>query len=242
MLETCSVFKGNLLLFTDSFGKAIVKMRSISCCFLNLWSFLFHSQFSTTLNSMKFILTLLFFMGFELSLCMYFSKTCNPGQNILNKLKKQRGIGHDDHYYFWKGHFPVLSNILRYLFCISRSRSSCPELSCKKGVPKDFEKFTGKHLCQSLFFNKIAGLRPAMLLKKRLWLRCFPVNFAKFLRTPYLQNISGGCICLPATPRGIHIECSLYQILNSQTFLKCYKVRKYYVQNCLRIFLLLSTL
>ena len=103
MLETCSVFKGNLLLFTDSFGKAIVKMRSISCCFLNLWSFLFHSQFSTTLNSMKFILTLLFFMGFELSLCMYFSKTCNPGQNILNKLKKQRGIGHDDHYYFWKG-------------------------------------------------------------------------------------------------------------------------------------------
>ena len=141
---------------------------------------------------------------------------------------------------FW--HFPVLSNILRYLFCISRSRSSCPELSCKKGVPKDFEKFTGKHLCQSLFFNKIAGLRPAMLLKKRLWLRCFPVNFAKFLRTHYLQNISGGCLCLPATPRGIHIECSLYQILNSQTFLKCYKVRKYYVQNCLRIFLLLSTL
>ena len=27
------------------------------------------------------------------------------------------------------------------------------------------------------------GLRPATLLKKRLWRRCFPVNFAKFLRT-----------------------------------------------------------
>ena len=29
------------------------------------------------------------------------------------------------------------------------------------------------------------------LLKKRLWHRCFPVNFVKFLRTPFLQNTSG---------------------------------------------------
>ena len=27
--------------------------------------------------------------------------------------------------------------------------------------------------------------------KKRLWHRCFPVNFAKFLRAPFLQNTSG---------------------------------------------------
>ena len=47
----------------------------------------------------------------------------------------------------------------------------------KKGVPKNFTKFTGKHLCQSLFFNKVAGLKPATLLKKRLWHKCFPVNF-----------------------------------------------------------------
>ena len=33
--------------------------------------------------------------------------------------------------------------------------------------------------------------RPATLLKKRLWRRCFPVNFVKFLRTPFLQNTSG---------------------------------------------------
>ena len=31
-----------------------------------------------------------------------------------------------------------------------------------------FAKFTGKHLCQNLFFNKAADLRPATLLKKRL--------------------------------------------------------------------------
>ena len=30
---------------------------------------------------------------------------------------------------------------------------------CKKGVLKNFPKFTGRHLCQSLFFNKVAGLK-----------------------------------------------------------------------------------
>ena len=35
------------------------------------------------------------------------------------------------------------------------------------------------------------SLRPATLLKKSLWHRCFPKNFAKFLRTPFLQNTSG---------------------------------------------------
>ena len=61
-------------------------------------------------------------------------------------------------------------------------RSSRAEVFCKKGVPRNFTKFTGKHLCQSLFFNKVAGLKPATLLKKRLWHRCFPVEFVKFLR------------------------------------------------------------
>ena len=67
-------------------------------------------------------------------------------------------------------------------------RSSRPEVFCKKGVLRNFTKFTGKHLCQSLFFNNVAGLRPATLLKKRPWHRCFPVNFAKFLRTPFLTE------------------------------------------------------
>ena len=33
--------------------------------------------------------------------------------------------------------------------------------------------------------------QPATLLNRRLWHRCFLVNFAKFLRTPFLQNTSG---------------------------------------------------
>ena len=37
-------------------------------------------------------------------------------------------------------------------------------------------------------FVKFIRLRPAALLKKRLWHRCFPVNFQKFLRTPFLTE------------------------------------------------------
>ena len=33
------------------------------------------------------------------------------------------------------------------------------------------------------------------LLKSRLWCRRFPVSFAKLLRTPFLCNTSGGCLC-----------------------------------------------
>ena len=68
------------------------------------------------------------------------------------------------------------------------NRSPRQNVFCEKGVLKNFAKFTGKHLCQRLFFNKAAGMRPATLIKKRPWQRCFPVNFAKFLRTPFSQN------------------------------------------------------
>ena len=67
-------------------------------------------------------------------------------------------------------------------------RSSRPEVFCKKSVLRNFAKFTGKHLCQSLFFNKVAG-RPATLLKKTL-AQVFSCEFCEiskntfFYRTP----------------------------------------------------------
>ena len=39
--------------------------------------------------------------------------------------------------------------------------------------------------------NKVAGLKPETLLKKRLRHRHFPMNFPKFLRTVFLQNTTG---------------------------------------------------
>ena len=53
---------------------------------------------------------------------------------------------------------------------------------------KTSQKFTGTNLCQSLFFNKVAPLKPVTLLKKRLWHSCFPVNFATFLRTLFYRT------------------------------------------------------
>ena len=45
-------------------------------------------------------------------------------------------------------------------------KSIRPEVFCK-GVLENFTRFTEKHLCQGLIFNKAAGLRPVTLLKKR---------------------------------------------------------------------------
>ena len=74
------------------------------------------------------------------------------------------------------------------IWACSKHKSSRPEVFCKKGVVRNFTKFTAKHLYQSLFFNKVAGLRPVTLLKNRLWHRCFPEIFAKFLRAPFLTE------------------------------------------------------
>ena len=73
------------------------------------------------------------------------------------------------------------------------TRSSHKRCSVRKGVLGKFAKFTGKHLCQVLFYNKIAGPKSATLFKKRLWHRCFSMNFAKFLRTPFHRAPLNDC-------------------------------------------------
>ena len=74
-----------------------------------------------------------------------------------------------------------MREIFRHREWIPQSKNSHRRCSIKKG----------KHLCQNPSFNKVAGLRPATFLKKELWHRYFSVNFAKFLRTLFLQNTSG---------------------------------------------------
>ena len=54
-------------------------------------------------------------------------------------------------------------------------KSSLSEVLCKNGALKNFANFTGKHLSRSLIFSKVAGLRPAFLLKKRLQHRCLQI-------------------------------------------------------------------
>ena len=95
-------------------------------------------------------------------------------------------------------------------------RSSHHRCSIKKGILKNFAKFTGNHLYQSL--GKIYW-------KKRLWHMCFPVNFAKSLRTPFLQNTSGWLLL---TNNSMYINLRYYGIAmkNSQPQInKSYKVK-----------------
>ena len=52
----------------------------------------------------------------------------------------------------------TIKNNCILLLCHALVRSSRQEVFRKKGVLRNFTKFTGKHQWQSLFFNKVAGL------------------------------------------------------------------------------------
>ena len=81
---------------------------------------------------------------------------------------------------YWATHTLILVLII--------FRSSHRRCSVKEVFLEISQNSQEKYLCQSLFLNKVAGLRPAALLKKSFWHRCFPVNFAKFLRTPFFTE------------------------------------------------------
>ena len=68
------------------------------------------------------------------------------------------------------------------------SRSSRPELICKKAGLKNYAEFIGKYLCRSLFLIKLQAFRSATLLKRNSSTGVF-CDFAKFLRTSILKNI-----------------------------------------------------
>ena len=68
-----------------------------------------------------------------------------------------------------------------------------PEVFCRNRFSYKFRKIHRKTPVPESLFNKVAVLRPATLLKKRLWYRCFPVNFVKFLRTRFYRTRLGDC-------------------------------------------------
>ena len=102
----------------------------------------------------------------------------------------------------------TMETILLFL-SVARSlvRSSRPKVLLKIGVLKNFTKFTGKHLCQSLFFKKVAGVA-CNFIQKRLWQRCFPVNFAKFLGTPFSTEHLQGLLLLGIRNIDTKLKCN----------------------------------
>ena len=54
----------------------------------------------------------------------------------------------------------------------------------KKMLLKNSQNSQEKTYARISSFSKAAGLGLTILLKEKLWHGCFPVNFAKYLRTP----------------------------------------------------------
>ena len=80
--------------------------------------------------------------------------------------------------------FSVLKSICG-CFCGDVQKQS-PDVFCKKRCSQKFCKIHRKTpVSESLFLIKLQASASG-----RLWHKCFPVNFAKFLRTRFLQSTS----------------------------------------------------
>ena len=100
-------------------------------------------------------------------------------------------------------------------------RSSPSRMFFKIGVLKNFPIFIGKHLCCSLFLNKLQTFRPVTFLRRDSSTGIFLTIMLNFQEQLFLQNTSGGCLLSFAI---FHKEAShLICIPNKMTFLymKC---------------------
>ena len=73
----------------------------------------------------------------------------------------------------------------RVLLKRASGRSSDRRCSLKKGVLRNFAKFTGKHLCQSLFFNKVETCN---FIKKETLAKVFLYKFCKIPKNTFFTG------------------------------------------------------
>ena len=99
-----------------------------------------------------------------------------------------------------------------------------------------FTTFTGNHLCWSL--------KAWNFSKKRLQRRCFPVKFARFLRTPILKNICKrlllcchflfSMVCRYVGIHHFHYACTC--VINDVTFSGMQWMISWWVNNLVYLF------
>ena len=73
------------------------------------------------------------------------------------------------------------------------NKSNLPEVFCYKRVLKYFAKFTEKHLCQSLFFNKIP-VDDCNFIKREALMQVFSCQYCKSFKNIYFKNICEGLL------------------------------------------------
>ena len=102
----------------------------------------------------------------------------------LNSMSAAKNLG-------WYSNQDLFSQVhwRTFLWHHYSSRSTCREMLYKKMFLKIFQG-SKKTPAPEFLFNETSDLQPAVLLKKRLRHRCFPMNYAKSLGRPFLQNIS----------------------------------------------------
>ena len=99
-------------------------------------------------------------------------------------------------------------------------RSSHRMWPVKKVFLKSLQISQGKHLLESLF-NKVAGFQACNFIKKRLQHWCFPVKFAKFLRTAIVKNIYERLLLFVSPQNTIansSVEFGLYKALSESKY------------------------
>ena len=71
---------------------------------------------------------------------------------------------------------------------LPKNRSSRQRCSITKGVLRNFAKFTGKHLCRSLFFNKVTALD---FIKKETLVQVLSCEFCKIPKNTFFTEHLG---------------------------------------------------
>ena len=102
---------------------------------------------------------------------------------------------------------------------INRTHRRC---SVKKGILKNFANFTGKHLCWSFFFNKVAGIEYCEISRSLFWRTsangCFYIktNHTTYRHPPNTNDIFSMLAAFRNQKTWIiHITISVYFRLNS---------------------------
>ena len=109
------------------------------------------------------------------------------------------------------------------------SKSSHRSCSVRKRVLRNFAIFTGKHLCQSLFFNKVAGLRheACNFVKKKTLAQVLSCEFCEISKntffTEHLRATASGShsfICYHSFVYGFKHSCIylVQQIISISSF------------------------
>ena len=84
----------------------------------------------------------------------------------------------------------IIKAIWHFWFSFKRrkTRSSHSEVFCKNDVLRNFPKFIGKHLCQSLIFNKVAD-QACNFIKNETLAQVFSCEFCKISKSTFSYRI-----------------------------------------------------